>query len=204
MPKKNISYIHESLRSLAHPVSDLSPDPNNARRHNPRNQSALKRSMKRFGMRSALVGQKNQDGEIVVRVGNNRLAQAKELGWEYLPVIIVEEDDDVATAFALADNRTAELGSWDWDRLSVQLSEIEAIPDIDIRLDDLGWSDEEAGNIIGTIDFTEMPDGELDKVGEEPVDETAKLAITIFDPDQKDEVKAAIKKALDGMNIQIK
>ena len=155
-------------------------------------------------MRSALVGQKNQDGEIIVRVGNNRLAQAKELGWEYLPVIIVEEDDDVATAFALADNRTAELGSWDWDRLSVQLSEIEAVPDIDIRLDDLGWSDEEAGNIIGTIDFTEMPDGELDKVGEEPVDETAKLAITIFDPDQKAEIKDAVKKALDGMNVQVK
>jgi len=138
-------YIHESLRSLALPISELTPDPKNARLHNDKNIAAVKASLDRFGMRSALVAQRSGE-QLVVRVGNGRLQAAKELGWTHLPVMVCEEGDEEAMAFALADNKTAQLAEWDPDGLHAVFEELGSIGD-DL-LEVTGFSTKEIDNLL--------------------------------------------------------
>ena len=56
----------------------------------------------------------------VVIAGNHQLAAARKLGWDQIAVLYVEDDELTAKAFALADNRTADLGTYDDDLLRVK------------------------------------------------------------------------------------
>jgi hypothetical protein len=141
MTEPDLGYIHPSLRGLAVPVGGLTHDPKNARVHGEKNMAAIKASLSRFGMRSALVAQRQGD-RLVVRAGNGRLQAAKELGWAYVPVIVFEEGDVEAVAYAIADNRAAELAEWDWDLLREGLSEVGG----SLRI---GWHDEELSSLLG-------------------------------------------------------
>lgn len=129
MSQPDLSYIHESLQHIAIPISGLTPDPMNARKHDRRNLDAIKASLDRFGMRAPIVVQRSGDA-MIVRAGNGRMAAALELGWSHLPATVFDEDDNEAVAFAVADNRTAELAEWDWDNLSAALGN-----------DSIDWSD---------------------------------------------------------------
>jgi DNA modification methylase len=103
-------YIAEGLRHLATPIAQLVPDAANARRHGPKNLDAIKASLTRWGQRAPIVVQRKGN---IVRAGNGRLEAAKALGWTHLAAVVVDDDSADAVAFALADNRTAELAEWD-------------------------------------------------------------------------------------------
>ena len=109
------------------PISELTPDPNNARRHDAANLLAIAGSLEQFGQRKPIV----IDQRNVVVAGNGTLDAAKKLGWTSIQAVRVPADwsPTQIKAFALADNRTAELASWDKATLESQLAE----------LDDLGW-----------------------------------------------------------------
>ena len=66
-------------------------------------------SIRRFGWRQPIVAKPS--GEVIA--GNTRLKAAQVLGCETVPVHWFEGDDLEATAFAIADNRTAEFAEWD-------------------------------------------------------------------------------------------
>jgi ParB-like chromosome segregation protein Spo0J len=117
----DLSYIHESLRHLAVPIAELVPDPANARRHDEQNLAAIRGSLRQFGQRAPVVVQ--QEG-MIVRAGNGRLTAATQLGWTHVAAIVVAEDNVAAVAFAITDNRTAELADWDTDTLDRLLREI--------------------------------------------------------------------------------
>ena len=102
--------IHPSLQHLVVPIHTLHPDPRNARRHDARNLAAIKASLRKFGQRLPIVVQREG---MIVRAGNGRLQCAKDLGWTEIAAVIVDETDVDAVAFAIADNRTAELATWD-------------------------------------------------------------------------------------------
>jgi len=108
-------YIAEGLRSLAVPVTSLVPDAANARKHNEKNIEAIKASLSRFGQRAPIVVQRKG---MVVRAGNGRLEAAKAIGWTHIAAVIVDEESADAVAFAIADNRTAELAEWDNETLA--------------------------------------------------------------------------------------
>ena len=57
-------------------------------------------------------------------MGNHMLLAARQLGWERIAVAWVDDDDKTAAARALADNRTAELGSYDDALLAAMLGQI--------------------------------------------------------------------------------
>jgi len=103
-------------------ISSLSNDPDNARLHNDKSIKAIAESLKTFGQRKPIVIHNK-----MVIAGNGTLAAAKYLEWETILTVEVPEDwtSEQAHAFALADNRTAELAEWDQDILATRLYDLE-------------------------------------------------------------------------------
>ena len=118
----DLGYIAKDLRGLAIPIGKLNPDPHNARLHDQRNVEAIRASLAEFGQRKPVVVQKR--GRII-RAGNGTLEAARALGWTHLAVVTEDDDDATATAFGIADNRTAELASWDDAKVAALLAEFE-------------------------------------------------------------------------------
>ena len=103
-------------------IDDLVLDPNNARKHDDRNLKAIAGSLEAFGQRKPIV----LHGQTVV-AGNGTLVAARSLGWSEIVVVRVPGDwsADQVKAYALADNRSAELADWDEQVLSQQLRELQ-------------------------------------------------------------------------------
>ena len=83
--------------------------------------SAIADSYVRFGQVKPIVANKNNE----VLAGNHQLAAARELGWEFIDVVYVDMEPSEAKAFSLADNRTAQLGTYDPTLLLEMLTEID-------------------------------------------------------------------------------
>lgn len=105
-------------------IKDLMPDPQNARQHDEKNLKAIQGSLKEFGQRKPIVI--TEAGVIVA--GNGTVEAAKRLGWLEIQAVRVPGDwtPEQTKAFALADNRTAELAAWSPEVLASQLVELEA------------------------------------------------------------------------------
>lgn len=128
------------LEPLSFDIAKLQPDPNNARLHNERNMDLVKRSLERHGWRGVVVARK-RDRRILA--GHARVQAAKELGWTKAPVLFVPDDDGRATAFAIADNRSSELGAWDNAFLKEAMLELD-----EADRADLGFSLEEFEQLV--------------------------------------------------------
>ncbi len=114
-------------------ISELTPDPNNARIHKRKSLDALCESLSTFGQRKPILITKDK----VVIAGNGTLAAAQILEWQTINCTYVpsEWSQQQITAYALADNATAELSTWDEDLLQVQL---EGLKDLEANLGVLG------------------------------------------------------------------
>ena len=137
-------------------IKNLELDPNNARKHDQRNLDAIKESLDKFGQRKPIV----VTAEGVVLAGNGTVEAAKALGWDEITVAVApkEWDADTAKAYALADNRSAELADWDYKVLHNQLFE----------LDTSGWNIEALGFDIP--EPVELPTEETEAIPELPAD----------------------------------
>ena len=98
-------------------VTSLSFDPANARKHSEANIDAIKGSLRKFGQQKPIVVGKNN----VVLAGNGTLQAAIALGWKQIDIVRTDLSGPEAMAYALSDNRTAELAEWDDDILGKQL-----------------------------------------------------------------------------------
>jgi ParB family chromosome partitioning protein len=105
-------------------IKELTPDPQNARQHDEKNLKAIQGSLKEFGQRKPIVI--TEAGLIVA--GNGTVEAAKRLGWLEIQAVRVPKDwtPSQIKAFALADNRTAELAAWNPEVLSEQVKELSA------------------------------------------------------------------------------
>jgi len=106
-------------------LDTLTQDPRNVRKHSERNIEAVKASLKKFGQQKPIVVQ--EDGTVIA--GNATLEAARALGWEKIEIVRTKLIGEAATAFAIADNRTAELAMWDEAALFDQLK---AMTDADL------------------------------------------------------------------------
>ena len=133
-------------------ITDLSLDPKNARKHSARNLEAIATSLEKFGQRKPIVVHRG-----VVLAGNGTLEAAKSLGWTEIDVAEVPDDwdNDTAKAYALADNRTAELAEWDENELAKQLLELQ---DADWDIKELGFEVPALSDIDGDEDEDEVPE----------------------------------------------
>lgn len=90
-------------------VGSLVLDPANVRLHDAKNLEAIKGSLARFGQQKPIV----VDAKGVVLAGNGTLTAARALGWKTITVARTSLTGSEAVAFALADNRTSDLSTWD-------------------------------------------------------------------------------------------
>lgn len=105
-------------------IASLSTDPENARKHSSKNINAIAASLTNFGQQRPLVVWDN-----IIIAGNGTVEAAKSLGWTDISIIRVPADwtSDQARAYALADNRTAELAEWDPETLAGQLVDLDSM-----------------------------------------------------------------------------
>jgi DNA modification methylase len=143
-------------------VSTLLNDPANVRKHNERNLESIKASLARFGQQKPIVV--GRDG--VVIAGNGTLAAARSLGWSTIDIVRSHLTGAEATAYAIADNRTAELAEWDEDALAQQLAALQ-IEDEEL-LAATGFDEKELEAMSGPAEVEE------DEVPEPPADPITK------------------------------
>jgi DNA modification methylase len=101
-------------------LDSLQLDPDNAREHDKANIDAIKASLEKFGQRKPIVV---ADG--VVIAGNGTMEAAQALGWEEIDTVSADDlDETERRAYAIADNRTAELAKWNEAKLAEALSSV--------------------------------------------------------------------------------
>ena len=124
-------------------LTDLKLDPSNSRSHDDKNIRSIARSLEEFGQQKPIVIDVNN----VVIAGNGTVEAARGLGWSSIEAVRTELVGDHATAFAIADNRTAELAAWNEERLSEAL---EALREADIDHLTAGFTEEEIDALLSS------------------------------------------------------
>lgn len=101
------------------PTTALKPNPRNARTHSEKQITQIATSIDRFGWLVPII----VDDENMIAAGHGRWLAAKRLGLAEVPVIrarfVTDED---RRAFALAENRIADLSGWDNKLLAEELT----------------------------------------------------------------------------------
>jgi hypothetical protein len=184
--------IHPSLKSLAVDIDTL-----DYLEGNPRigNVEAIMASYSEFGQVKPIVAKKNDDGTATVIAGNHQLEAAVNLGWEQIAVIFLDADDKKAIAFALADNRTMELGYTEPELLTDMLLEIsEYYPDL---LDGLGWDEFELASMESDMIIEQA---RMDNSEEEIPQTREQIAGQKVYDDAVDSIKGMVQKDDSGEN----
>ena len=114
------------------PVGQLKHCPNNSRTHSKHQIHQIAKSIDEFGFISPILV--NKSGMVVA--GHGRLAAAKLLGIKEVPTIRLENlSPDQLRAYAIADNRIAELAGWDSSILAMELQHLSGIDsDFDVTI----------------------------------------------------------------------
>jgi DNA modification methylase len=150
--------IQNDLLQLAHSITELQLLPGNPRRGD---IEAVKRSLEAFGQRKPIVVRRTDN---VVIAGNHTLQAAQALGWDEIAVVWVDDDEVTSKAFALADNRTAELGDYDEEALADLINDVGSLnPGL---LESSGWDDKAVQELLDRVEQVELPT-DVDEVPED-------------------------------------
>jgi ParB-like chromosome segregation protein Spo0J len=106
----------------------LKPNPKNAKRHDQNQIDHLVESIRRYGFTSPVLI--DRDGMIIA--GHGRTQAAITAGLKTIPAISINLEGDQARAYAIADNKLAELGGgWNLDILRAELADLSTVADIE-------------------------------------------------------------------------
>ena len=123
-------------------VTEVKPYDKNPRDNNAA-VDAVAHSIREYGFRQPIV----VDAEGVIIVGHTRWKAAQKLGMETVPVHVATDlTPTQIKAYRIADNKVAELASWDMELLPIELSDLRGM-DVDLEL--LGFSTEELEKMLG-------------------------------------------------------
>ena len=149
------------MKAVSVNIDSIHIDPANLRMHPARNLDTIKASLARFGQQKPIV----VDGNGICRAGNGTLEAARALGWEKIDVVKTPLAGSEAIAYAIADNRTAELALWDDDRLGETLKALQLE---DFNLDDIGFSQDEFDELLGPEpgEAADDPGAQIDRAEE--------------------------------------
>src|SRR5581483_1730078 len=135
-------------------VTDLIPDPRNARTHPKRQIEQIKASIAAFGFTNPILAA--PDGHIIA--GHGRLQAARAMGLAEVPVIALSGlSETQKRALRIADNKIALNAGWDLEILQLELSELASL-DVDIDPTLTGFT---TGEIDLVLSSTDDPDDEV-------------------------------------------
>jgi DNA modification methylase len=122
-------------------IEDIKPYEHNPR-HNDAAVDAVAASIREFGFRQPLV----VDEAGVLVVGHTRWKAAAKLGLQQVPVHVARGLTPAQLkAYRIADNQTAQIADWDYDRLPIELAELQGM-DFDLSL--VGFSEGELAELL--------------------------------------------------------
>lgn len=127
------------VRTANIPLDELTPFPGNAKRGD---VDTIRASLRRNGQYRSLVVREIPNGPLIVLAGNHTLQALTAEGHPTARCEIVLCDDNTARRINLADNRTAELGTYDNDALTELLSYMDG------DLDGTGWTQDDINHLL--------------------------------------------------------
>jgi ParB-like chromosome segregation protein Spo0J len=164
-PRKPTNPTLDPRESLT--LTELTPDPRNARRHTERNLAQIKTALKAVGAARSIVV--DEDG--VILAGNATVEAAQLVGIEKVRIIETDGSEMVAVRrtgltpeqkrkLALFDNRSSELAEWDAGVLAALADQLD--------LSAL-WEDDELAAILALADPPDVAFPEYDETAEDAV-----------------------------------
>ena len=122
-------------------IDEIKPYERNPR-VNDKAVDAVAASIQQFGFQQAIV----VDNDGVIVAGHTRWKAARKLGLAKVPVHVAKDlTPEQVKAYRLADNKTGELATWDFEILPIELNELrEAGVDLDV----LAFDEEELGKLL--------------------------------------------------------
>ncbi|WP_041633429.1 site-specific DNA-methyltransferase [Magnetospirillum gryphiswaldense] len=148
------------------PIDRLIPYGRNARTHSDVQVAQIAASIVEFGWTNPVLA--DSQGNVIA--GHGRLAAAKSLGLDTVPVVILDHLTEAQRrAYILADNKLALNAGWDDETLSAELHALNAEG---YDLDLIGFSEEELDALMAPLDDEGDGDGEAgeDEIPEPPAD----------------------------------
>lgn len=140
------------------PIAKLLPHANNARMHSPEQLERLRASIVQHGFAFPVVV--NRHGELIA--GHARLEASRQLGLDEVPAVrLTRLTEKQERALRIADNRIAELATWDEDKLALELAELATL---EIPLESIGFDQAEL-ELLLHLDGNDAP-AKLDDVPE--------------------------------------
>src|SRR5712671_3226743 len=147
-------------------LTDLIPDPRNARTHPKRQIDQLRASIEAFGFTNPILA--DPEGKIIA--GHGRLQAARAMGLTEVPTIVLSGlSETQKRALRIADNKIALNAGWDLEILQLELVELASI-DVDIDPTLTGFS---TGEIDVILNSAADPDDEV--IPQVPVTPRTKL-----------------------------
>ena len=142
-------------------VDSLRPYSRNARTHSQKQIAQIAASIRTFGFNNPVLI--DEDGVIIA--GHGRVAAAKSLGIDSVPVIRLEHMSEAQKrAYILADNKLAEKAGWDREILAIELQNLILI-DLDFDISITGF---EMPEIDVLISASEAPPPKVDPLDHVP------------------------------------
>jgi ParB-like chromosome segregation protein Spo0J len=127
-----MSFTLDEMKLEKIDINNLIFDPANVRKHGEKNIKAIKGSLSRWKQtKPILVNMEN-----IVIAGNGTLGAMIELGAKEVYVVRKDVKGAELAALSIADNRTAELATWDDDALGIQL---QALGEDGFDLESIGY-----------------------------------------------------------------
>ena len=103
------------------PIEEIKEYENNPRRIPEEAVNAVAASIREFGFKVPVI----LDSENVIVAGHTRVLAAKKLGLSEVPCIVADDlTPEQIKAFRLVDNKTNELTGWDFEKLDLELEEL--------------------------------------------------------------------------------
>lgn len=158
-------------------IDRLIPYAKNSRTHSPEQVAQIAASIKEWGFTSPILI--DETGSILA--GHGRLAAARKLGLDTLPVMVAEGWTDAQKrAYVIADNKLALNAGWDMDMLKVEIS---GLSDLNFDLELLGFDDIELATM-----FDENPEDEEKDLKEESYNEVFNIIIECKDEAEQEKI----------------
>lgn len=156
--------------------------------NNPRNNTdaveKVAASIEEFGFKVPIIIDQNN----VIIAGHTRLLAAKELGLDTVPCIVADDlTPEQVKAFHLADNKVSEYSTWDFQKLNLELEDLQ-----DFEMQDFGFYEvdgkEDYSNIFDEPSQSSEADDVQDQPEDEPEEKSYKVIVHVDSKEEGEDV----------------